>query len=704
MTELVKDSSWVRRSFLVGKEDLAPDDYINRTWSTASLKYTDTTLGGNFAINAPPQFTRHADPKAPSRFSSNDIYNPGMGVSKGMGRYYSEAIDDNSQVIHLRFGVPKFNSMTTFFTGFYNSEAAHMARTGRGVADAVFQTIGVGAAFVVSVMWWPLAAIQLMGVALNWALAKPSSKFYYLKPTMPSYWTAVTTMVNHISVNRGIIPRIGGKDGMEKMGGHDDFASGDEGKAALAILNQRMPDIFNKDGRVDVYSMSTKAQRLARRHHKAQLHAAEQYGVGVIGDVKNINDYAGDVVDGIIKAAEVAVDVITLGAARREFEDYLKLWLKAGKGKAVPADTSVTPGDKAPEITTESYNAEEDKDTVGVAEFAKAELDDGSAFVSFRVDYTGASSESFSNTAGESEIANKFNSTSAGNRNTHFNFAGGNIGELGGLGTAVGAVAQAVSSVATGAASYFQMSGLAALAGSAFVDIPKHWQSSTASLARANYTVRLSSPYGNPISQLMNIDIPLAMLLAAALPLSTGRHSYTSPFLLELYDKGRCQTRLGMIDSMSISRGTGNMGFNKEGNAMAIDVSFSVIDLSSIMHMPISEGMSFSEVAGTVLKTASGAVVGGVAAGPAGAVIGGTLAFSSAAGMFDDDTVFSDYMAVLAGMNLTDQIYRSRKFKLALTRKLADWKAFTDTSHMVQLFTDLKAVNLASALFRGTGR
>lgn len=48
-----------------------------------------------------------------------------------MGRKYSEAIDDNGQLIHMRFGLPQFNSLMTFFTGFYDSGASILSRTGR---------------------------------------------------------------------------------------------------------------------------------------------------------------------------------------------------------------------------------------------------------------------------------------------------------------------------------------------------------------------------------------------------------------------------------------------------------------------------------------------------------------------------------------------------------------------------------------------
>jgi hypothetical protein len=100
------------------------------------------------------------------------------------------------------------------------------------------------------------------------------------------------------------------------------------------------------------------------------------------------------------------------------------------------------------------------------------------------------------------------------------------------------------------------------------------------------------SPYGNPVSQIINLYIPLAMLLAGALPLAKGRQSYTPPFICEVYDRGRCQSPLAIIDSLSVTRGTGNLGFTNEGRALGIDVTFTVADLSSLVYLPISQGLS----------------------------------------------------------------------------------------------------------------
>lgn len=637
----IRDANWIKSSFLINASMLDDVAKINRYFTTASLKYTDSSIGGNFCINPPPQFTRHADPKADRIISNNSIY--------GMGRYYSEAIDDNNQIIHMRFGVPKFNSLTTFFTGFYNADMNLLARTGR--SSNTFYTLGKAAGFILSIVAWPLWLINYAGTAIRFLLEKPSSKFYYLKPTMPTYWSAVTTIVNHIAVNKNIVPRLfeGDKENQKLGVGVT--------KADRALYHKAMPDIFDSDGNVNVYAIATRAQRLSDHYIKMIDDKISESG--------NM-----DTVSSIIKS----IKSIVVDRPNPSLKEHMDKWLanKQAQPNKVTVPENATDADKkaAEKKSTEmNETVQEFKEGTptsddGFWDFIKAELRDGSAFASFRVNYTGSVSESFSNTVGESEIASKFNSAAGQSRSTNFSFANGNVTPI--IGDALSAAKNVLSGVLDG----FGASGLFALAGSAFVDIPKHWQSSSSSLPKANYTINLVSPYGNAMSRFLNIDIPLAMLLAAALPLSSGKQSYTSPFLLELYDKGKCQTRLGMIDSLSINRGNGNMGFDNNGQNMHIEVNFSVVDMSSIMHMPISEGFSLNP----------------------------------AVALFDEDTVFSDYMAILAGLDLNEQVYPLMKIKRNLTRQMQHWGSFFSKAHLASYVGGTTLGRIVSIPFRQTAR
>ena len=672
---LLKDAKWMRQSFLVGKSSLEAIDQKNRVFSTASLKFTDTTPGGNFAINPAPSFTETADPSMQGKFAG----------SKGMGLYYSEAIDDNAQIIHMRFGVPEFNSLRTFFTQFYDSQAGQIARTGR--VDKAFYLVGRAIGLVVQVAYWPLlAAAYITGKLLRFALAKPSTKFYYLKPTMVPYWNAVQTMVNQLAVNRGIIPRLGGDPSSGRFGADYDFDD-----ATRKKLHSLLPDIISETGQIDVYAMANRAQRLAYRRQK------------MLNEGLSSDDIWNEMAD---------IHNKPLTDERPVWSKITDLWLSNGKSESQEKSTAeAATGNSAP---------------AGFAEFEDALMNDGNQFASFKVNYTGPVSDSFSSQVGESEISSKINGMASASRSSSFNFANGNISDDV-ASTMLGAVFGAAKNVVAGVADQLGISGMAVLGGAAFVDIPKHWQSSATQLGRTSYTIDLVSPYGNPISQLFNLYIPLCMLMAGALPLSTGKHSYTSPFLVEMYDQGRAQTRLGIIDSMNITRGKGNLGFNNDGKMMGLEVTFTVMDLSSIMHMPISEGLTFNGAKiGAVVGGAAGAVAGGIsgsAAGPAGTVAGATVgatvgaaggaaiggavdtavnAVTSIAGLFDDDTVWSDYLNVVAGVGLADQIYSLRKLKMRATNELANWKSAYSASHLLSFMGDTPPARLWSAVYKGT--
>lgn len=665
---LLKDAKWSRQGFITSTKDMEKVDQQNRSYSSANNAFTDTTPGGSLCVNPPPQYTRYADPKATSIYSK----------SKGTGRFYYEQITENSQLINMRFGVPKFNSLRSFFGGFYNSAAGQLARTGR--ATSIFYDLGRAAGMIVGLVFWPLMVGAFIGQAINWALNKPSSKYYYLKPAMPQYWNAVQTMVNQIAVNRGITPRMGGSDKPEqRFGGPYDFTPD-----MLSVLNDKFPELFNKDGLLDIFAVATRAQRLATKRYKQQK---------AVMDNLQSTDIAS-----VIQGLQDDKTLVDPGAS---FDAYKARWFASLNSQPKTASGST-------DSTTENID-NSTAANAGFGSFLEGELNDGGAFVTFRVNNTGPVSESFSSSVGESEIAQKINSMSSSSRSTNFNFANGNIG-----GEFLQSITSSITDVVSGVGASLSLSGLATLSGAAFVDIPKSWQSSAANLPHANYTIHLGGPYGNPISQLIDIYMPLCMLLAAALPQSTGPQSYTSPLLLELYDQGRCQTRLGMIDSLSVTRGVGNLGFNNEGAYMAVEVNFSIVDMSSVLHMPIAEGLNMN---GLQAGANIGAVAGAVAAGPVGAaagtVAGGTIgaavdavdAVATTIGsFFDDETVFTDYMAVLGSMNLPDQIYFWRRLKVKLTQASANLKTFFSAAHYASYAGDTMPARLISAIYKGTER
>lgn len=672
-TVLNNDTSWVQQSFLVPLADLAAVDQTNRYYTEASLKYADSKPGGNLGINQIPAFTRTADLRTTNR----------LNTTAPLGRYSAEALDNHKQVIHLRMGVTAYNSLTTFFTSFYDTRTGQLARTGR--SDSIFYNFGLAAGLIVQVLNWQLLAVHLLGTAIKYFSGVPRSRFAYLKPTMPLYWNAVQSMTNQLAVNRGIVPRVGATNSaagdLNSVSGGYEWSDSDS-----QTIHNLLPDIFESNGQIDVYKMATRYHRIERKWYKLQ---------------ENLSN--GDSVDLNSLVSQMASTTINDSSSNNGggYQNYLQAWLNASAISQAAGGTdgsssttttsdssSTTPG--ADDTTEDIATLVDNDDSFG--SFLAAELDDGGAFASFRVNYTGTVQESFSSSHSPSDLQEKINGMSSDARNMKFNMAGGNVSD-GLVGSTIQGILGAASDVVAGVADSLQISGLATLAGSALVDIPHKWDGSTADLPKGNYTMELRSPYGNPISQMINLYIPLCMILAAGLPLATGKGSYTSPFVCELYDRGRCQTRYGMVTSITVTRGTGNLGWNREGNAMGIDVSFQVADLSSIIYMPIAQGISLASAAAMAAAGATGS-----------SLVEGVAAAATVPGIFDDQSAFSDYMAILSAMGLSDQIYAWKRFKLNVTRALADSNTFFDKAHMASFLGNTMPGRLMGMFYRGIDR
>lgn len=660
-TAFLMDRDWTRQAFLMSDTELGNQtDINNRYWTSASVKFTDTRMGANIGVNSRPQFTRYSDCRVKGRLSGRkDVSIQDIGGNHGMGRYYSEAIDDPSQTIYLRFGVPQFSSLTDFFSKAFDPDWVSMARTGRGQSN--WATLGRVVGTVAVITAAPVLSAVIYGAqALNWFFSKPTSKFYVLKPTMHMYWSAVGMLVNTIAVNSGILPRIMQEDTGQTIGSPYKF-DGD----LLEKIQQLLPDVITSNNGFDPFAFATKAQRLANKlasdnYNREDQATATDY-TGFVKKDMSVNDRHGTKTtnsdtSGFLSAV---TGIHTLGAwidKTLKF-GYYQLDDKSTKTEMKPDTDPATGQPKAKGWWSE------------FGTYFDAELREGSQFAIFKVDHTGSISESFSNSVTESDLSQKFNSTSAQSRGARFTFADGNI--VGGpVGDILGKVGGAITDVASGVLSgvTFGMSdALKGLAGGGFIDIPKHYQSSTASLPKSTYSMQLVSPYGNPISRLQNIYIPLCMIIAGALPLSTGKQSYTSPFLVQLYDQGRCQVQLGLIESVSITRGTSNLAFTKQGKPMAIDVSFSITDLSSIMHMPISTG-----------------------------------GFFGANMTMDEDNILMDYLAVLAGQDIYSQIYAMPKGKLKLAKLITQNEKLVSPAYWSSLFHESATSGMMKYLTLGS--
>ena len=167
-----KDKDWVRASFMLAVNRWDPKkgrlNEENREWlyfTTANYKVGNTSIGGNYTINSMARFTHTADiPRGGlAAVHARDKSDMDASMTGGMGRYYSEAIDDWSMKVSFRFGVPEYKGLITFFASFYDSGAAILGRQGR-LSQGLFYT---GAKVIASLIALPLTVMVWVGEAIQ---------------------------------------------------------------------------------------------------------------------------------------------------------------------------------------------------------------------------------------------------------------------------------------------------------------------------------------------------------------------------------------------------------------------------------------------------------------------------------------------------------------------------------------------------------
>ena len=685
----ILDIEWIRNRFSISNKELSEERLINgRFFSTASFKYSNTRLGGHLACNPKPQWTRYADIR-PRYNPTQSRAKPYMTIASStrnsessLGRYYSEAIDDNANLVFLTFGVKKFNGLIDFMMSAIDYGDVIVANTGR---EPYFYNIGnfIGSFVVFACFPFTTAIVWATKNILNFLNMDRGFNYYYMEPAMHLYWSTVhllvTQLASELKFISPIIENLSGKTIEKDV--HDMGMPTTLEKAELEHIAQILGgDIFNpKTGHLDIYAIMSKPQATYRdflRRKKEELEKAgdssqvpytDEYGalmaipdgseniyedIQVSADalrtskIASFQDYLNTVIkgntgDGVsdssnwVKQKENTVQTTsttTNGADMKAAQDQLKASLENQSREARSSNTQgfVHNFNKTPEGAPKN---EHDTWIEKAKKTADSVIHDGGLSAIFSVDYVGSLTESFNNDVRDIDTGGMLKSVAAGAQDIKFNFSGGNLG--GPIDT--GAIMSAVKETVLGAASGVTMgltNVLATVFGDAYTDIPKRWGDSSTSFPTITYNTKLACIYGNDYNRMQNIVIPLCMLIAGSVPLATGKSSYTSPLLCSITSQGVQNIKLGMITSLNITRGTTNLPFTKNRKPIGVDVSFTVTDFSTLVAAPVTKGM-FAEI----------------------------LNFG-----MDDGSPMGRYLATLAGRDIQTDKYLLNKLGMRLAR------------------------------------
>lgn len=650
--EELKDTGWIRSNF--GHFFARQYNDSNRYHrSEGWTNYEDTTLGGNHAINAPYQFTRYADIKE-MRMAPN--------VGKGMGRWYSNNINKWGHNVHIRCGIPAYNGVLSYAISAIDGATARMVATGR--TPTVFNVMGRIAGFLVSAAFWE---VTLIAVLVNKFIEFTNTRFYYLKPAMFQYWSTVQTMVNTVSANLGL--SLGGSLANPDQNINQDILS----HARDALPNTfRNPVIGNgeKDIGLDIHAIASRAQALQVQQEEHIRKKMESYSFSNKSPTQIAREMEQMMLSGPAyqsnnnKSLKPYMENATLAA-------YKAAWMtQKGYNVEVEEDTigkSIFENNPQPSQNGVSADSIKTwfKETVdswagtasenpGLGQRVIGEFRDGSAWFSLRVNGADSVGESFSNSTTQSEVGNIFNSLAEKARAFTFNTGGGKTG-IGPLDAMIDGVAGAAADFLTSAQSETPilkfLNPVIGLLYGAQIDAPKRWSSSNASLSNMRFKLELRAGYGNALSYLQDIVVPTCMILAAGLPRGAGPQSFGSPFYVEYYSKGRGQSRVGLITSISVERGVGNKGWTRRGFPLGVDINVEITDMTEAVFSPTVTNL---DIMGKWINPL-------------------------------EENAMGDYLAVLSALGINEQVYFLPRLNRRVNKFISEINTWTSPARWAAL-------------------
>jgi hypothetical protein len=639
------DVEWITNSFLVDPRIAKQPKFLKRLSNTARLKSTDTTPGGNIYHNPPPQYCRNADPKE-----------PGVGGSRGMGRGYSEINDDTAALIHTRPGITAYNPMTRFFSSFYSTKIGYMNKTGEVETSLVYK--GAKAlGFITSI---PLLPLTFFGQAVDYALNKPQTKYAYLKYTPALFFSSANNIFNMLTTYAG----VQGPDSLSSTG--DTVSIERMSVEERNKIGDILPDIWAHDeengGRIDIFKVATRARRIAAARSemmRTQLKNAktsDEFYRAILGVNEN-----GD-----------PVEPNQLKGAYQNLPQMMKAYVDT-QGKYAPKEKVKLPpkdGVQAEAMPMESKPAGYfDELQAGFLSGFKNGMD----WISFRYEGEKSTSYSWSNEVGESTLASTLKGAASAANSASASVAGGNFGDasdgaMGLVGSLAEGAVKTAKDVVGGFLDGLGIGGVIGLGGAAYADLPEHWKDSSASMPEFNLTMNLKAWSGHPFCVTKRIFLPLSLALPYVLPRSGGHGSYMSPFHMEYFAKGHSQSRYAMCTSGSLQVGDEEGGWTVDGLPRSAQLTLTIKDLSTVMHMPVMAGLDVGD---------------------------------EISSLFADDNALSNFLASIGGLGYEAQNHNNKFEMLKLRKYLASNRVadYFNPTRIGMAFAETSPARLAGAVY-----
>ena len=520
-------------------DELVDEDYrefLERRIDSSDIPIylADTSLGGNQAINSWYQYG-----------PDDDIRHDNL-----MGRVYRKNIESNKQLLHLSFGLPHLNNLVSFYNNAVLGKIQGQQAGRLGSSDQDFEDISLIRSAVHTVVEIAKvsydALFSIVFPTQSGETATPINKYYEMRPEMELYSRHVNSIMIRLAIAMGI------------------FESTDSGETddSDVFPANSLPRPFEETG-LDLSLIRSRRFKLARnlgRDHHGSINLSDSGSdLDPLPTDKSLENLKNKV-----ENDEITID------NRTNF----------GNNTIGSAATDGNPSSLSDDLLFVK-NYWEQFTTVREGTITR-----GLEFLSFKIDADVNTSESFSNSTTTSTVSELLAGVADSIRDVYFTAGLHNRSELSesleelGLGVVTN-ITDPDTDVGRAAAEIF-------FDGNRIV-IPKLWADSEYSSSHS-FKLTLRTMYGDPYSIFQDIYVPLACILAGTLPRAVGLNAYTQPFYVRAYVDGMTSIPLGIIDNLTIERGSDHFGFNKDFLPLSLDVSFTIKDLSPNMIMAPNVG------------------------------------------------------------------------------------------------------------------
>ena len=684
----VRDKHIIAKSFRMmcsGIDNMTVLQHLN--WSSY-YDFFSTSVGDNRYINPLPQFSPATDHR-PTKFLQSK--------EGSLGYQFKKVYDDNFSLLTITAGTCEFTGILDFVTTMFNPVSAIIANKGRSPSWAFYYASALS-----SIAFWPMQLFSIGMSFLSFLTDSNAHQFWTVKPTMGLYLASSQSIFNDILTNLGVIRSVlpnSGKSDIAPLYGNSGPVDNIEDQAAR--LSKLFPNAVNSDGTVDLAVMISKGtrkyrfvlDRLAELDNRGFADTNEK--LNAMADVVENSKLDNRVADrGGTTADFVSLEQQSTGKFRTggkddeaAYSERASAFLKkdayenisdAKSGAAITAanaseggDTELStggsatvgnPGGDTPKTATapegmdgsatlqalyesqqqQYQNYDPDKSWQGkVKDLVQTAWYGGFDAITFRVAHEGAVTDSFSNSAARSGMADMFNSQVKSVNNLKFDMAGGTTG----IGI-VDKIVNGAKDIFMGLASGMTIANIPmALMGNSFINIPEHWESSSANLHKETYTLKFKATYATLYSQITNIWAPFSLLAGLALPNSAGPSAQTTPFMIKSFCQSRQIIRNGMIGNITFRFGEGPTGWTRDRHPLNMTVEIDIYDMDPALSIPTTRSLGIADL---------------------------TNPAAFAATVLTDSGKYNDWISRLTGVEYLDTVLKWSRLNRRLTAAKAD--------------------------------